>query len=249
MKTPSAILFVAASLVAVAPCLAASSTRAAVSLEPVARWSFDKAVRDEFPATGRPGSAAQIIGSVKSVAGVAGSAVSFDFKPAGRLLIPFDLTAATSNVFTVEFWLRVVEKSESYGTCIDVGGNKGFVIRTNNSSRLTVSAGGQWNAVATSLPLVDQTWIHVALTSDDATIRLYVDGREAGVFSPPNPLFLPPSLQLGSVVERVRQPDDSVVEGPAKQLIGDLDELKIYNRVLTPVEIANAAKSAAKPAR
>ena len=203
----------------------------------------------EFAASGRSALPAQIIGTVKSVPGVAGSAVSFNAKPAGRLVIPINLTSATKGVFTVEFWLRVSAKADSYGTCIDAGSNKGFVIRTNNSGRLSVSAGGQWNAIATALPLVEQSWTHVALTSDDTTIRLYVDGREAGIFSPPNPLFTSTSLQLGSVVERIRQPDNSVIEGTVKQLIGDLDELKIYDRVLTPAEIANAAQTKAKPAR
>jgi len=242
MKIQSLII---TAVLAAAPVLAAPPA----STEPIARWSFDRAEKNEFPSTGRAGRPAEIIGAVKSITGVAGSAASFDDQPAGQLIIPFDLLPATKGVFTVEFWLRVAGRPDPYGTCLDSGGAKGFVIRTNSAGRLGVSADGKWNALTTLSSLVEQTWVHVALTSDDTTLRFYVGGREAGMLTLSNPLRLAPTLQLGSVTERIKQPDESVIEGPVKQLIGDLDELKIYDRVLSPAEVASAAKAGLKPAR
>ncbi len=234
MKIQSLIV---TAVLAATPVLAAPP----VSTEPIARWSFDRAEKNEFSSTGRAGRPAEIIGAVKSLTGVAGSAASFDAQPAGQLIIPFDLLPATKGVFTVEFWLRVAGRPDPYGTCLDVGGSKGFVIRTNTAGRLGVSTDGKWNVITTLAPLVEQTWVHVALTSDDTTLYFYVDGKEAGVLTLSNPLRLAPNLQLGAVVERTKQPDGSIVEGTVKQLIGDLDELKIYDRVLSPAEIAAKA--------
>ncbi len=242
MKIQSLIATV---VLSAAPALAAPT----VSAEPIACWSFDRAEKNAFSSTGRAGRPAGIIGAVKSVAGVADSAASFESQPAGQLVIPIDLIPATKSVFTVEFWLRARGRSDSYGTCLDAGGSKGFVIRTNNTGRLSLSTDGKWNVITTLSPLVEQTWVHVALTSDDTTLRFYVDGRDAGMLAISNPLRLAPALQLGAVVERIKQPDGSVSEGAVKPLIGDLDELKLYDRVRSPGEIATAAKAGVKPAR
>jgi hypothetical protein len=78
-------------------------------------------------------------------------------------------------------------------------------------------------------------WTHVAVTVGDNGISIYVDGAQVAQQAP---AALRPS-DLGTTVNnfigRSPFPDDPYLDG-------QLDELRIYNRVLTSAEIASLAK-------
>ena len=126
-----------------------------------------------------------------------------------------------------------------------IGKENSFVLGTNSNSFYAYihdgTTGGSdsngWNRV-TSNVLTAGTWYHVVLTYQNRTQNIYVNGvLTAGSFSP------------------VGDSDGNVDSGTGNLTVGDLgtrgnyftgliDDVRIYNRVLSATEIANLYKSA-----
>ncbi|MBC8038971.1 MAG: LamG domain-containing protein [Opitutaceae bacterium] len=223
---------------------------------PIASWSFDKQEKNTYVGVGKGTftyagavvEAGVVSGRVVTVAnGKKGGAASFTEQPPGFIRVPIDLSLIAAKGFSVSFWLRPVGLTSLYGTCVDFGSSKGFVIRLNSTNRLTLSLGGKWNVITTTERLVDPVWTHIALTFDGTLTRFYVGGFEVGNDPDMDITRLGSDLFLGAVEENVKSPDGSSVITTVKPLFGDLDELQIYAQALTPAEIAKAA--GVKPAR
>ncbi len=219
-----------------------ATASSALAQAPVAHWSFDRLDRGVFPGSGPAARPASVSGKVEPTPGRAGQALSFADTPVGQVNIPLDLARVSPDgSFTLDFWLRPMGRAQPYGTCVDVGGARGFVIRTNNTGRLSFSSGGTWNVFASERPLDEQIWAHVALVHQGGKATLYLNGREIGS-SDLDLTRLAPVVQLGSVTERVRLPEGGTRDEIAKPLIGDLDELRIHARALSAAEIATLAR-------
>lgn len=84
-------------------------------------------------------------------------------------------------------------------------------------------------------------WAHVATTFDSSHLRLYVDGTEVADHPLPTP---GPAAEFGGLVIGGHR------EGVGRNYDGQLDEIALWQRVLTPVEIAtlyNSGSPAALP--
>lgn len=212
---------------------------------PIAQWSFDKLEPKGFVGTGtvlkfKP---ATILGEVTVVPGKIGNAVSFSGEPLAQLTLPLDLQAATQGVFSVEFWFRPGSAPIDYGVCLDSGNNRGFSLRINGARRLLLSTAGTWNVITSDDKIPELTWVHIALTSDATTARLYLSGKEAGKVELNENLRFAPTVLVGARTIRSRLPDGTMKDETNQALSGDIDALKFYNRALTPAEIATAAKA------
>lgn len=80
-------------------------------------------------------------------------------------------------------------------------------------------------------PLPLDRWVHLAGTYDGAVMRIYVDGELQGTMERPGPIH-PNSFKLCL---------GNFDEGHQAHFQGLLDEVKLYNRALSPVEIARQA--------
>jgi hypothetical protein len=113
----------------------------------------------------------------------------------------------------------------SYGLYTGSGGGLEFYASTNDGLSWTVSpdAGqGVWNG----------QWHDVVGTYDGSTLRLYVDGQQVGAGTPdtaPIAYGLPTSNNL-SIGDYPWCPESA--------FSGSIDEVKVFNRVLQPREIA-----------
>jgi hypothetical protein len=212
---------------------------------PYAYWSFDKPGKDIYTATGSAPDylkLGSLAGVAAPVAGVKGQSLRFSEEPLGHLTLPIDLSLAPGGVYSLELWLRPGPATRDYGTIIDAGGFRGFSIRIGTRRRVSASLDEKWNLLHAESPLIDDVWTHIAATFDGAVFRLFVDGREAGQHTITTVPRLALGLELGAVRERHRLADGVVEDILLKPLVGDIDEVKIYHRVLTPAEIAEAAK-------
>ena len=79
------------------------------------------------------------------------------------------------------------------------------------------------------------TWVHVALSYDGTTLRLYQDGRPVGSLPYARPLMSDSTPVCFGCNQN--GPGDSAND---ETLAGRLDEVLLYNRALTPAEISAA---------
>lgn len=210
---------------------------------PAMRWTFDRLDKGAFPGASPASRPALVEGKVEIDAGRGGGAAGFSEEPSGQILVPVELPRLSRDGdFTVAFWLCPGGRSSQYGTCLDAGANKGFVIRTNNRGALSLSGGGVWNVVSDAAPLPEGAWTHVALVHRAGQLRLYAGGRLVGKAPLADPTAIASVLRVGSVTERVKQPDGALIESRVKGFVGAIDDLQVFARALSEEEIARLSR-------
>ncbi|MFC1756466.1 LamG-like jellyroll fold domain-containing protein [Patescibacteria group bacterium] len=135
---------------------------------------------------------------------------------------------------TASFWMRssdITKAGTPMGYSVS-GGNDFLLFNYNN---FNIYRGG--SAIATSVSANDGEWHHISATwrSSDGAVELYKDGNSA--FS--NYLAQGTSItQNGCFV--VGQEQDAVCGGfqASQAFLGDIDEVRIYNRILNSDEIS-----------
>jgi hypothetical protein len=216
----------------------------AQSSGPIAQWSFDE-TSGQFAHDSISGNDDTIVGLFKHVPGISGNGLRFD----GETTV---ITRAYKNVpppiagVTVDAWVAVNtypwnwvpiveqrrEEQAGYFFGIDSFGHIG----------LRVAVGGQWWSLISRASLPLKRWSHIAGSYDPSKgMALYVDGKSAE--SLPLRGTLIPAEREDLVIGRVCDPVLPAQWIHPKIAVrysfdGILDELRIYNRSLTPEEIA-----------
>ena len=226
--------------------------------DPMLRLSFESAIqKDESPY----GRAVGVVGSVSNLVLTAGVNGTNALRMGGQNVLYADYSGdmANADAFTVSAWVRqsayqsVTQNKTFFGTLL--GGNKPheFLLRIENGTFRMLGTGaanyayGSFTAdVANALPL--NTWAMLTFVVDGANgFSMYVNGerREMKVLvngtnafttvygAGSTWLFQPPLRTSGRafVVGAVAEYDTS-------GFIGDLDDVTVYRRALSPVEIA-----------
>lgn len=83
-------------------------------------------------------------------------------------------------------------------------------------------------------------WYHLAATFTDGAVKIYVDGKEISYGTKADPMLEMPTGQVKYMQFGSDYTPDSVLDGV-------LDELRIYDRVLSPEEVAKLAAFEPKP--
>ena len=162
-------------------------------------------------------------GTVTFPAGKVGQA--FRFNDTGGATYP---TLNVGNNWTVDFWIQPTGPNP--GTRQEVISNNtfsenfGLIVFVRNA--IEYHHGGTTRLISPegSLPL--NVFTHVALTYDGQVNRLYVNGSLVGTSAVHTETFNNP-LKLGDFIQYVGN----------NRFIGELDEVKIFNRALTQTEI------------
>lgn len=216
--------------------------QAAGGLGLVGYFAFDgelKKLPNEAPNGTGEGSAS----GLQSVDGVRGKAVRFDGDQGAKF--PDSLKVDRWDTFSLDFWLRdtvrnplpVVVLQRTFGT--DVGYN-GFDVMLHGGV-LEVRFYRVWPGNAIGIrarePIAKDQWQHVAITYDGSStaagLKLFLGGEELpvetvrdGMLKAASPaIFGSGALTLG---QRFR---DRGFKG------GEIDELRIYDRSITPLEV------------
>ena len=125
-------------------------------------------------------------------------------------------------------WPRLIHKSDTTG---GTGAGYEILFDRANGDAVRSCLGGECQSY---VPLDRETWYHIAMTFDGATIRVYVDGEPAGE----NP-------QLGPTID---SPDLSVIVGNSfngeRQFEGTIDEVRVWSRILRIDEIRSQMEMA-----
>jgi concanavalin A-like lectin/glucanase superfamily protein len=157
-----------------------------------------------------------------------------------QIVVPAGSNLNTTNG-TIMFWVRTLGLSDPSGhdaILFDRRGGSGLVIAMDNTGTLLVqgssSAFPDINSVVT---IADDTWHHVALTFDQGmggAVTLFVNGspNSASTVASDWAWQVGQEIELGLSHDTFWQP-----------LQGFMDDVRIYNRILTPTEIQTAASS------
>lgn len=143
-----------------------------------------------------------------------------------------------ANDFSIEFWMKA---PESFAPSItktiiskrECGEDNYWSVYTDYSGKIFFKAGfnGLSSEIRTSTKVADGKWHHIVVTREGRNGRIWVDGvpaSRAAVLSSQMDINNNAQLQLGKNVCSV---------STDKYYKGVLDELRIYNKTLTPTEI------------
>ena len=212
----------------------------------VAYWNFDEeeglAVKDSSGS----GLNGKIINpeQVKRVEGKAGKAVEFsgtERYKAGCVYVDGIGKCDFSKAFTVETWIRFNDEHVRQDTCYLASDGAwrgpGWRLIVSYNQLFIQSGDGEemWGAATQTGEFAgfeNNRWYHVAATFDGSVFRLYLDGVEVGVSKPEATLTKGTNaLTIGAYSGGVT----SVFKGA-------LDEMKLYNRVKSGMEIVKDAR-------
>jgi len=203
---------------------------------PVASWSFDQGK-----------GADEIRGFQKSVPGVAGNGLRFD----GQTTVVVRGAAKAPRLggpFSVEAWVAL--QTLPWTWCAVVNQEKdrqaGYFFGLDPEGRfgLHLAVDGQWRESRSTVKLPLYTWNHIVGTFDPASgIKLYLNGKPAGEmkitgtprFAPEADVWIGRNQTPLGLSEEIR-----VVAPVAFSFDGIIDEVRIYDRVLTAGEPAAA---------
>ncbi len=165
----------------------------------------------------------------------------FDTALSSQILVPADpdFDSATG---TFTFWMRadapIPGPGDEGAILVDRRTDNGTVIVLNDAGNIFVQCAGGANSFAAGY-LPDGNWHNVAVTYDQSvsgSLEIFVDGVSLGA-QPNTAAWTWPTTQP---IELGRSHDSYW-----KRYDGNMDDFRIYNRVLTPAEIASVASSGA----
>src|SRR5262249_18149777 len=145
-----------------------------------------------------------------------------------------------TSAMTLEAWVYPTTVNSAWRDVIYKGNDNYYLEGTSSNSGHPVGGaivGGVYTEAVGPNSLTANTWAHLAETYDGATMRLYVNGvqvasraQTGAIATSTNP------LQIGG---------DSLY---GQYFAGRIDEVRIYNRALSAVEIQNDINTALSPA-
>lgn len=162
-----------------------------------------------------------------------GTSVSFDSTNRPSLRSISNFSTITYNKCAISFWFKA-NRSLSNRQVIIQGANLGFAALIQNSTnKLHVWFDGSSSGAAQSnAPVVDSLWHNVVFQTDGSKTDLYIDGFFN--MSVNEPFFKGSS----SLSEYIYLGNTSL---STENYSGELDEVRIYNRLLSQVEIDSLA--------
>ena len=139
--------------------------------------------------------------------------------------------------FTIEAWVNYqtlndgyIISTEGWGT-----GAEGFKIHTFGSKfEFAIGATSTWTSVVSKADVVANTWYHIAVTYTAATMNIYINGILDNTLTNPGTPMIASSQHL------------SIGEGSmwkGREMTGKLSDVRFWNVVRTPAEIAAAMNS------
>jgi RHS repeat-associated protein len=194
--------------------------------DPDAAYAFSEGSGGTVADLSGNGNTASVVGATWLTPGRFGSGLSFDGVDDG-VSLPVTESLALSTAFTIESWIRLTAGNGSTRQIVQVPGPGGDGLRVMGDGRLRFGAtfGGVNLDVTGPASLAPDTWTHVGVSYDGATMRLYVAGVQVATRTATGALAGDQSMWIG----RTR--------GGGNPFAGAIDDVRIYRRVLSVSEL------------
>lgn len=171
-------------------------------------------------------------GTISYADGINGKAAAFDGASGVRL--PNGLIS--SNTYSVSLWLKPEELTMYTTTFFGARTSSNWVSLVPKGpvgeNTMVWSAGARWYDAITGMTIPTGEWAHLAFSVDNGNIRVYVNGVEKFIGTNFNNIFTTADASFSLGV--------NWWDTPYK---GFIDELRIYEGALSPIEISNLAKA------
>jgi hypothetical protein len=202
----------------------------------VGRWGMDNS-SNPFNDDSGNGNNGKIISSsgISIVSGVQGNAARFSGLWGAYAAIPHNSSVNITQQITVSAWIRPVELGNRQ--IISKNGPDGFELMTYSGGKVDFRINRDSNNATylvrstQNYPTDGKTWMHVAATFDGTKSTIYINGvqNSSRTYTPFQIIPNTAELQIGARKGNNRW-------------VGDLDDVRIYNRALSASEIAVLAK-------
>lgn len=179
----------------------------------VGGWRFEGDAYD-WSGNGKNGT---VTGATLTTAGKFGRAYSFD----GNDYVSVPQLLSGNGVFTAEAWVRPGDITTAWKTVFAEGCN-GFDLNINSATIYFGRNCGAGNGFYSGPTVSANVWYHLAIVFDGTNLNLYKDGVK---YTGGPSVYSHAPLYIGSY------------NGLSEMFIGLIDEIRIYNRVLTESEI------------
>ncbi len=193
-------------------------------------FSFDAGSGSSVVDVSGNGNTGALVGGVSwSTAGRYGGALSFNGS-SGLVQVASSASLGLSGAMTLSAWIDPSVSQSGWRTIMQRQVDAYFLNASNDTGALRPSGGGtlggtvRWVGGTTASPV--GAWTHVALTYDGSTLRLFVNGVQAG------------SMVASGAIQASSSPLWIGGNQPYGEYFnGLIDDVRVYNRALSQTEI------------
>ncbi|NNJ05088.1 LamG domain-containing protein [Streptomyces sp. PKU-MA01144] len=163
----------------------------------------------------------------------AATALRFDPALPGAVTLRTEGLPPASGGFTFEAWIRPVAPGGTIVATRDESRPDGFRLGVDASGSLILGQGAQDRHLTGSVPVPFGVYSHVAAVFDGLTVTLFVDGVPSGTGTIP----VAPAPGSADLLGMRGSTGD-----PVAPFTGDIDEVRVWNRVRTETELADRGR-------
>ncbi len=203
---------------------------------PVLYWPMDEGTGTTIADESGNSSDATMQGAAVWAEGRVDMGIDLTDSSTGDYIIKTSPASFPTTAISTSFWVRTTDSGDaltSYATGTYHDGNMWLIIDSSN-----VSLYRGEHSIPSGKAINDGEWHHVVVTwrNTDGMCQLYVDGRRIWQYAMPNSIGT--SIASGGTLI-VGQEQDSVGGGfeASQSFEGDMDEYRIYDRVLSASEV------------
>jgi hypothetical protein len=209
---------------------------------PVGYWRFEgagtgtKAENLGSQETVLDGICVDVTPTPESASAALGQAAVFD-RPTSRVELASKVSRWLNGTASLEFWIKTRQRGEGswnapavFGADSNGDGNDLFW-GTNDGGRIGVRRGDSGPAALTPEPIHDNDWQHVVLTRDheSGVMKAYLDGRLVDTYQDASDVPIKTTYGTMGQVESL--------PGRGQKFMGTLDEVAVYDYVLSPRQV------------
>lgn len=207
----------------------------------VSNWNFDSSNSNDRVGSNNGSDTSM---AYNTTTGISGFGVKADFDGASSLITVADAASLRiTSSFSISAWIKTSTSSKCIfqsasqntavaGIIIHVGLNTAHKFGIFSGNNTGTTPGTNYQAADSTTSVDDGAWHFVVATSDGSNLRVYVDGSlQSTVAWAHNPAYAATNyIRIGCEVD---------TGANINKFNGSVDDLAVWNRVLTQTEITN----------